>query len=1631
MGALGNLVVSLALDTADFTRSIDRSSHEAQKFAQNIEKSMNRAVQTATEGLKGFALGALGAVGAVTTVSAAISKLNDTFNQMDALSKNSQKFGIPVKELSALQYAADLSGVSIEKLGDGMKDLLKNSLDAASGQQSQAAAFKALGVSVVDTNGKLKSSTQLLLDSADAISQLKDGAAKTGIVMKIFGESGRELIPLLNSGASGIRQMTDEAERLGVTMDGDAAKAAENYNDNISRLKGGVNGLFIKMANELVPTLSNVTSQFLEGAKAADTFGDGVAAAMSKLLNDSVRNVSPAQRIKELQNTIGVTENYLDKTNGGIGFDWMIKAMGFSESGLKTKRAELALYQKQLDSLISSATAPPTSGAAAALIKKNDDEKQAALQKRIQDELDHAKKEAEAAAAKAKAESAAAKANAEAAKALQQRNQATIEFYADQQKQVDSEISVTNSVVEQIKQLQTQTDLLGATEEQTRNAELANMDFAMSELELKRRMADNGFANRDLIAQYDNHLAVLKELKAAKIAYYDKKTVVDAANAMKDTWKQIFSDVEQGLTNSLINGFDNGKTILQSFGDYLKGYFKTLVVRFSVQPIISGVAGALGISYGTTAAASDLSILKSAGSALGNFGSSFAGNPISAITNGFSMLNGSLTTGLQDLYINTAKLFNGGVAGYDTIYNAGQFSEIANGIGSAVGYLSAINAGLNGKYLTGIGTAAGTYLAGPIGGLIGNIAGGLLDKVFGFGGGGGPKVEGGYYGATGSGFTGGGQLNDATKQISLNTVNQYDAIVKQLGGVAQKLAIDTFIGTDPQGTAASSLAFNAYLNGQQVFNRQGAGRGYENIGRDQAALQAEVDQVATRTIIAALQKTKLADNLTALFSSVNVVSDSLDKLKTALDNANVLRYLNLNLATFSANVRNLSAVSLDSFNALVAAAGGTTQLTGALNQYMNVFATDSEKLASAQRTLNETFAALGVAVPSSTDELKKLIDAQDLTTASGRNTYLALINIAASFQQVQSGLDQMKAAIDQTRQHTLDYIDLLENGQKTALEQAAQQITDVTSTLYNTSDPLKRIAIEGQLTDLIMQRYQAEQDMLNAVMSSIQEGYAKIEAERTAVQAARQTITGQNDLVMSAAQIRAAINDATALGTFPSSAGLQAANDKVASLNAASQSQADLVATLSGQKSAAESAMQSAQATLSNTTAKELASAQAGISAASRLASQYGVWLNGNASGTGQPFTIKDGKVSTNWQSIGYYTNNPGSVTNFKNAFYDDTTLVGGRTAFDAIYGANARIAAAQKLFDGVAKDLANKTISLAQAQAKASNIQDQLAQAEIDRVAAQQDFTKQIQQYVLDAGKATDKLTSLREETVKYYQQQQALAQLMANSSNGIRSVIDDVRFSGMTAQQQLQDLQAKFNTAVASANTASGTNLAGFGDTVANLIQPLLQKAGEVYGVGGFDYKVLEGAVLQQADLVASRLDALAPKDYQQESLSLLDTIDTSLALIEENTSSAEALIVQAINDSKAATTNALRGVVAAIEGDSYDAYFSAGTTQKFANGGVFSNSIVTKPTFFNTGQMGEAGIEGILPLRNVNGRLGVSAADDGMKSLLIQMNRRLESLEQTVKAGDAAIAKNTGKVAKNIDRIMDADSIRVTTV
>lgn len=82
------------------------------------------------------------------------------------------------------------------------------------------------------------------------------------------------------------------------------------------------------------------------------------------------------------------------------------------------------------------------------------------------------------------------------------------------------------------------------------------------------------------------------------------------------------------------------------------------------------------------------------------------------------------------------------------------------------------------------------------------------------------------------------------------------------------------------------------------------------------------------------------------------------------------------------------------------------------------------------------------------------------------------------------------------------------------------------------------------------------------------------------------------------------------------------------------------------------------------------------------------------------------------------------------------------------------------------------------------------------------------------------------------------------------------------------------------------------------------------------------------------------------------------------------------------------------------------------RYATGGAFTNNIVQRPTAFNSSLMGEAGPEAIMPLTNINGKLGVATSGSG--------NSELEAKVQNLSIELRAIASNTSKVARLLERV-----------
>jgi TP901 family phage tail tape measure protein len=270
---IGALRVILGADTADLDKGLKSSQTSIAAFG----KSAGAA----------FAAVAVAAAAAAVAIGAA---MQNTIDDMDKLSKSSAKLGIPIEQLSALQYAASLADVSFETLSKSVAKLSRTMVDAAAKPTGEAAkAFQALGVSVKDSEGRLRSSDDVLAEVADKFSGLRDGAGKTAAAIAIFGRAGAELIPLLNDGSAGLKNMKEEAEQFGLIIDGKTGKAAEAFNDNLTRLRAAWQGIVAQATAQVLPSMVAITDAMVDTAK-----NSGILATALNVVTTAIKTLVSA-----------------------------------------------------------------------------------------------------------------------------------------------------------------------------------------------------------------------------------------------------------------------------------------------------------------------------------------------------------------------------------------------------------------------------------------------------------------------------------------------------------------------------------------------------------------------------------------------------------------------------------------------------------------------------------------------------------------------------------------------------------------------------------------------------------------------------------------------------------------------------------------------------------------------------------------------------------------------------------------------------------------------------------------------------------------------------------------------------------------------------------------------------------------------------------------------------------------------------------------------------------------------------------------------------------------------------------------------------------------------------------------
>lgn len=633
---------------------------------------------------------------------------------------------------------------------------------------------------------------------------------------------------------------------------------------------------------------------------------------------------------------------------------------------------------------------------------------------------------------------------------------------------------LTSEYEKELESVEKQILVLGKNKEALLDLEQAKIDDAIATTKQNIANVQGIPGMEQQIEEYEKQIKVLEDLKDAKnrLARAEDKAAFD-----KEIEK-IADDVGKGIADAIVKG---GKTGTKSLGEFIKSYFKTLAIRLTIEPVIKNIASDLANQF--------KSLLSGGSLNFGNIASGI-GSLSAALTGGTFGAGLSSLLKNQDLVLKSsfglAKAFNYGEEA------AAAFANSVNGFaGKIAPYAGSIAQLFGGNIKGAAGSALGTFIGGSFGGPIGAAIGSVIgDKIVGkiFGGGGGSKQEGGF----GVAFTGNGAFNAYTKQLNDDVVKQYTDLVKQLGGTAKTLLTYSFIGTDPRGSAATQLGFGATLDGQNIYDRGRFGRGGENVGRSNEALQAELEEVTLRALVAALQNTDLARNISDLFNSIDLRAASLDEIKSALGDATLLKQVNEQFIKMGGALGTLSRVSLNSLKSFLSLAGGIEGLAQLQSSYIESIYTEEEKLAIKTKNLTDAFVSLGISVPATTKDYKNLVDNLDLSSEKGQELYVALLKLAPAFAElrgqvldtfdviIQSSLNSATKLID-------DQIELSKQASSLAKEtarsyfDAAKSLKEVSSSLVSSVSGNDQKVLEQQFRELLQKALSGDIDALQSV----------------------------------------------------------------------------------------------------------------------------------------------------------------------------------------------------------------------------------------------------------------------------------------------------------------------------------------------------------------------------------------------------------------------------------------------------------------------------------------------------------------------------------------------------------------------
>lgn len=220
----------------------------------NLPAGAQEAIK-AIDGQKVSTLALIGVTAGIITGFAKASFAAADFAD-DMLTLSAQT-GISTDTLQELKYAAEFVDVSLETMTGSMTKMIRTMASAQAGNKEASAAFRQLHLSITN-NGKLKDSEQMFYEVIDALGKMRNETERDALAMQIFGESAQELNPLIEAGSGRLKELGEEAQKLGIIISSENLDQLGQLKDHMDKLNAQTSALKLSIGLALVPVLSGL-----------------------------------------------------------------------------------------------------------------------------------------------------------------------------------------------------------------------------------------------------------------------------------------------------------------------------------------------------------------------------------------------------------------------------------------------------------------------------------------------------------------------------------------------------------------------------------------------------------------------------------------------------------------------------------------------------------------------------------------------------------------------------------------------------------------------------------------------------------------------------------------------------------------------------------------------------------------------------------------------------------------------------------------------------------------------------------------------------------------------------------------------------------------------------------------------------------------------------------------------------------------------------------------------------------------------------------------------------------------------------------------------------------------------------